>query len=316
MRRLVAIALAGLAFFVLWTLVVRPWQCNVAKRRVMNRVALFERSRSATPYVRRLAERSFDELSVCDSWYAVDVSAEMLRAGIYRTIGRNDRALEIYDRLLTRSRRPEIYVSRAEMLAAAGRTEEAIADFTAAARFSRTWLTEIRDSSLRREVSYRVFNAIDPSADLLTNGSLRATRGTKAESTGGSVESPLIGWRIWSAGGVTRAEVTPEGLSVRSEHPHGGLVQVWDLAGAGPENVVTTATILVRSGSVGIGSGNAEQTRVDRTLSASPEWQTVSAVNQSCPANQTIIYALAPNTDFVIARATVTVRPAPRRNCE
>jgi hypothetical protein len=84
-----------------------------------------------------------------------------------------------------------------------------------------------------------------------------------------------------------------------------GLVQVFDLFGRGPSRTFAYAWIYVVSGEVGIGTGNGGNTGIDGKTTVVGQWQRIDAYNGVSPANEFIIYATKPGTEFYVDEAGV-----------
>lgn len=134
---------------------------------------------------------------------------------------------------------------------------------------------------------------------------------------GGSAAPP---WTTWNnSAGTTTTEhlATFMGHSgvihVRTTGASNGLVQVWAAINTGPSKVVHSATILVRSGRVCMGTGNGGNTGCSASTTGVGQWEMIRGVNTVCPANETIIYSDGGPADFYVDFASVEITD--RRPC-
>lgn len=104
-------------------------------------------------------------------------------------------------------------------------------------------------------------------------------------------------------------------IHVKTTGANNGLVQVWAPINTGPSKVVHSASIFVRAGKVGIGTGNGGNTGISAVTSGIGRWETIRGTNTVCPANETIIYSTGGPAEFYVDSASVEVvskDPCPR----
>ncbi len=146
-----------------------------------------------------------------------------------------------------------------------------------------------------------------------------------------STTTPVPGSAGWSAAqdwamftnnaGPIFSEIVPSALTgdVRMIHvvtqaDRNGISQVFGGSGSctvnGPARAQAGAWIYVRSGRVGIGTGNGGNTGFDAYTHITGQWEWVQANNGVSPANTFIIYAATPTgADFYVASARVNEVP-------
>jgi hypothetical protein len=96
-------------------------------------------------------------------------------------------------------------------------------------------------------------------------------------------------------------------IHVKTTGATNGLVQVWAPINTGPSKVVHSATIFVKSGKVGMGTGNGGNTGFNAFTTHTGRWETISGENTVCPANETIIYSADGPAEFYVDSASVKV---------
>ncbi|MGH9404458.1 MAG: PEP-CTERM sorting domain-containing protein [Terriglobia bacterium] len=99
------------------------------------------------------------------------------------------------------------------------------------------------------------------------------------------------------AGGTNMLEVNTQGID-------SGLVQ--DFLNTPATSATASAWIFIKSGCVGIGSGNDGDTGIDTSSCSTGSWMQLSAANGSTPVTAFIAYGLSPNTDFLVDNAMVS----------
>lgn len=96
-------------------------------------------------------------------------------------------------------------------------------------------------------------------------------------------------------------------IHVNTTGPSNGLVQVWAPINTGPSKVTNSAWIFVKSGKVGMGTGNGGNTGVSAFTTGKGRWEKIKGTNSVCPANETIIYSVDGPAEFYVDSASVEV---------
>lgn len=134
---------------------------------------------------------------------------------------------------------------------------------------------------------------------------------TGAPVPGGSAAPPWTTWNNSPATTKTEHLATYMGRSgvihVITTGASNGLVQVWAPINTGPSKVVHSASIFVKRGKVGIGTGNGGNTGVSAITRSTGRWETIRGTNSVCPANETIIYSTDGPAEFYVDSASVEV---------
>lgn len=132
---------------------------------------------------------------------------------------------------------------------------------------------------------------------------------------GGAGNSAAASWTMFTnTAGYLMSALLPDSrpggsgrmIHVRTRGVGNGLVQVFDAFNRGPSRTFAYAWIYVIRGKVGIGTGNGGNTGIDATTTVVNQWQRISAYNGVNPANEFIIYATVPDTEFYVSEAGVT----------
>lgn len=152
-------------------------------------------------------------------------------------------------------------------------------------------------------------------ANVLTNPNF-STSGPDSTITGspvpgGSAAPPWTTWNNSAATTTTKHLPSFKGRSgvihVTTTGASNGLVQVWAPINTGPSKVVHSASIFVKSGKVGMGTGNGGNTGVSAFTIGTGRWEIIKGTNTVCPANETIIYSVDGPADFYVDFASVEV---------
>ena len=152
-------------------------------------------------------------------------------------------------------------------------------------------------------------------ANVLTNGDFSAGGPpTTFTGNGGAGNSAASNWTLFNNGPATIKTEHLASFGGRSGVIHvvttgssSGLVQVWGAINTGPSKVLTSASIFVRTGKVGIGSGNGGNTGFNTQTTGLGQWEQIRGVSQVCPVNETIIYSAGGGADFYVDMADVEV---------
>ncbi|MGH9351901.1 MAG: PEP-CTERM sorting domain-containing protein [Terriglobia bacterium] len=131
----------------------------------------------------------------------------------------------------------------------------------------------------------------------------------------GGGNTAAAGWHAWgnSTGTITTTlepSTVPNGaggssmLEVNSQGIDSGLFQ--DFLSTPATSATASAWIFIKSGCVGIGSGNDGDTAIDAQSCTTGSWMQLSAANGRTPVIAFIAYGLSPNTDFLIDNAMVS----------
>src|SRR5262245_15794290 len=145
--RALAAAAAAVAVYVVC---VVPYRANLALREVSDRSAVALTADRPTAAI--LARNNIDVLQGVAMARRLDPSWYMLYAGNCEMLDRLPAAADAYTRALRIDDRPELYEHRAMVLIRLGRTDDAIADLTKAARFDPNVLEHL-DGDLRARVT-------------------------------------------------------------------------------------------------------------------------------------------------------------------
>lgn len=152
-------------------------------------------------------------------------------------------------------------------------------------------------------------------ANVLNNPGF-ATGGAPSTITGAPVpgSSAAPPWTTWNNSAATTTTnhlplfMGHSGvIHVKTTGAGNGLVQVWAPINTGPSKVTHSAIVFVKSGKVGIGTGNGGNTGVSAVTSSKNQWETIRGVNSVCPANETIIYSVDGPAEFYVDTAAVEI---------
>lgn len=142
-------------------------------------------------------------------------------------------------------------------------------------------------------------------AELLVNGDFEAPAGAATVLAGASVPGPSAapGWTTWNnVDAVTTTDILPSTapnggswmLHVCTTGQDCGLVQQYQATGSGPEDVVSSVSVFVVRGQIGMGTGNGGDTHdTDAVSTATGTWEQLTAPNGVSPANEFIVYAVS-----------------------
>ena len=90
---------------------------------------------------------------------------------------------------------------------------------------------------------------------------------------------------------------------------YNGLLQVWGDPDVGPPSVRASAWVFIRHGAVFLGTGNASA-GPDTQTDVIGQWVQLTALNSTCPANQTAIFAVGKEgADYDVDSPVVIVNP-------
>lgn len=157
--------------------------------------------------------------------------------------------------------------------------------------------------------------------DLLSGNSVFAT--SSVNVPGGAGTSAAANWTLFAntAPAHFYTEVKPSTrvpgtrmMRVMTSGERNGLVQVFPSDNPcdvdGPDHAVSGAWVFVRSGKVGLGTGNGGNTHIDVESTLLNQWEWLSAPNGVSPANELILYSTnAAGADFDVDFASVNETP-------
>ena len=136
---------------------------------------------------------------------------------------------------------------------------------------------------------------------------------TGAPVPGGSAAPPWTTWNNSAATTTTKHLPFFMGrrgvIHVTTTGASNGLVQVWKPINTGPTKVANSASIFVKSGKVGMGTGNGGNTGVSAFTTGTGRWEIIKGTNSVCPANETIIYSVDGPAEFYVDSASVVEVP-------
>lgn len=161
----------------------------------------------------------------------------------------------------------------------------------------------------------------NPDFNLLSGGSVSST--TTVQVPGGAGTSAAANWTLFANTAPTHfyTEVKPSTrvpgtrmMRVRTSGERNGLVQVFPSGNPcdidGPDHTVAGAWVFVRSGKVGLGTGNGGNTHIDTESTTLNQWQYLTAPNGVSPANELILYSTSlSGADFDVDFASVNETP-------
>jgi hypothetical protein len=142
--------------------------------------------------------------------------------------------------------------------------------------------------------------------NLLDNGDFEGPAGapTVLAGTGIPGGSAAPGWTTWNnVEALTTTDILPSTapgggshmLHVCTTGQDCGLVQQYQATGSGPAHVISSVSVLVVRGQVGMGTGNGGDTgEHDAVSTATGTWEQLTAPNGVSPANEFIVYAVSP----------------------
>jgi len=136
---------------------------------------------------------------------------------------------------------------------------------------------------------------------------------TGAPVPGGSAAPPWTTWNNYAGTTTTKHLLSFMGrrgvIHVTTTGASNGLVQVWKPINTGPTKVANSASIFVKSGKVGMGTGNGGNTGVSAFTTGTDRWEIIKGTNSVCPANETIIYSVDGPAEFYVDSASVVEVP-------
>ncbi len=141
--------------------------------------------------------------------------------------------------------------------------------------------------------------------------------GTSTTFTGNEFagNSAAANWTLYNNGPATITTELVSGtrrggsskmIHVTTTGSYSGLVQVFLPLNTGPEHVISSAWVFVKSGRVGIGTGNGGNGGIDDTNSAIGRWELIRGCNGISPANEVVIYSVSDGADFYVDFARTT----------
>ena len=136
---------------------------------------------------------------------------------------------------------------------------------------------------------------------------------TGAPVPGGSAAEHWTTWNNYAGTTTTKHLLFYMGrrgvIHVTTTGASNGLVQVWKPINTGPTKVANSASIFVKSGKVGMGTGNGGNTGVSAFTTGTGRWEVIKGTNTVCPANETIIYSVDGPAEFYVDSASVVEVP-------
>jgi tetratricopeptide (TPR) repeat protein len=142
--------IAALAAWAIYALAWRPLQCNALVQALSDSSYAGYETRNFTDL--DAARRNLDTIQPCMTAGCRSVGILFLAAVNYRTIGRNEVALGLYQQALRYDRRPEIYTNIGDTYFTLGDREKAYDNYLTAALFHPEWLRFIDDGAMRVRV--------------------------------------------------------------------------------------------------------------------------------------------------------------------
>jgi tetratricopeptide (TPR) repeat protein len=153
MKALRYLAVALIAAGAAWSIHAfcwRPLECNRLVQALNDPSYVLAEERSFRDIDQ--ARRNLEQLQPCFAAPCRNVPLLFLAAVNYRTTGRNEVALSLYQEALRYDRRPEIYANIADTYAVLGNREAAYENYLTAAMFHVQWIRAIDDGELRVRV--------------------------------------------------------------------------------------------------------------------------------------------------------------------
>lgn len=328
---LVVIAAGCAAFYqFVWV----PHHCNVVSGRAhdaLERVWAQRHTRRAQV----IAKRNATELVTCLDRQPHNVALAISTAVNLEVAQRFDLAGVIYCDALRFERRPELYVGCGRLKLSQGKRDEALAMFVQAGQFAgvdRMW--QIDDPVMRAEAIRKIGEhyerkltaqgKLDERNSVLNgNFAVPSRRGVSRVEFArvGQILSAAQSWFL-----LNRTRATAVSELVPSERRRGGtamhvnvatagsgLRQVWPRANRRPR-VRASAWIRVDRGKVCMGTSNGKELLTNVCSTKTGTWERLEAVNESCPASVTSIFAASDGgaeftVDEVAARLTYAAEP-------
>ncbi len=160
----------------------------------------------------------------------------------------------------------------------------------------------------------------NPDFNTLSGGTVSVS--TSVQVPGGAGTSAAANWTLFANTAPARfytevkssTRVTGRMMRVVTTGDRNGLVQVFQSDDVcdldGPDHTVSGAWVFVRSGKVGLGTGNGGNTHIDVESTTLNQWEFLKAPNGVSPANELILYSTnGTGADFDVDFASVNETP-------
>lgn len=324
-RKLAAVAVTIAAAFALYRWCYLPWRCNVADARLLRQTTMALEAAPA-PRAIALARSTWRGAVRLLDGCPCSINLYMIAAANDQLLGQDEHAVEMYSRALQYDRRPELFLQLGLAEWRTGRRDAARQHLTAAAVFNPELLLEVTPPELRVAVAREMSKIEAQRANELHNAQFRiaSPEGPKTKLVT-TPEHPMDAtyaaaaeWNLTNNRPArSMTELLPSTragdrvmMHVKTSDAYCGVYQAWQRRSTGPAAVRHTMWLLVKSGQVMIGTGDSERSqKVDQTYPATGKWQLVSGRSTSCPANQTVIYAIGGPAEFYIESPVVRALP-------
>lgn len=324
-RKLAAAAVTLVAALAFYRWCYLPWRCNLADARLL-RQTTFAMDAAPAPRAMALARSTWAAAVRLLDGCPCSINLYMIAAANDQLLGQDEHAVEMYSRALHYDRRPELFLQLGLAEWRLGRRDQARQHLTAATAFNPELLLEVAPSELRVEVSRELSKVEAQRANELHNAEFRVVspHGPKTQLVTTRSQPMNATYAAAAEWGLTNnrparstTELLPSTrasdrimMHVKTSDAYCGVFQAWQRKGTGPAAVRHTMWLLVRSGRVMIGTGDSERSQqVDQTFEAAGKWQLVNGRSTSCPANQTVIYAIGGPAEFYIESPVVRALP-------
>lgn len=331
-RKVLAIAvLVAAAAAAMHRLVIVPWRCNAVEGRVWRALDRVWGDRE-TYRKRNVAQESLEAMRGCVAACPTDVNLQMLAGSSFRVLGRSSAAISAYQRALRFDRRPELYMALGEaQLEAGAPIEQAIASFVKAGEFlGPDVIRRVPDAQARwrayaivgaRHEKIRARAGLGRPPNLLMNPGFEtpSSEAFATASASGTPPSAADHWNTYTPTGRTMTRLVAssrsggKALHVIAPVAHSGIVQTWR-NGRSAGRVRTEAWVYVVRGQIYLGSGDGRPPMANVHSSGTGRWERIAAVNDSCPASVTVLYAATPDgaefyVDEISASPTLAAPP-------
>jgi tetratricopeptide (TPR) repeat protein len=149
------IAVAFIFVYALYTYAYLPLHCNIVEMQVETRtVNAYRAPGSIRSEI--VARNNLEDLRACSAAQPTNVNDAMLTAANFDVLGRNDLAVQQYQKALLYDRRPEIYLNLGLDLLQMGRGAEAQRALVTASLFNPELIDEIPYDDVRASVQREV----------------------------------------------------------------------------------------------------------------------------------------------------------------
>lgn len=313
-------AVVGAAVLVFVHFCWYPFRCNGEEATLEAKTKqLFQAYRTAgvVQAARELVRQTLLAIRHCPS----NVHLYMIAAANYQILDEYDAAAALYIRALAYDQRPELFLQLGLMQWNLHQFQAGYANLATAAEFNPELMAEVPPAA-QYAVVRLLEKRLPPPQNELLNGdfSQRIANSTRSLTTTdhrprASEPAPARGWNITNyTPAITVCQILRSSrdpdlnmLRISTSGGKNGLLQQWLPVNTGPAKVVSSAWVFVRRGRVFLGSGNGDASqRPDAISHTLYNWELITGINQSCPANETVIYAAGPEgADFDIEQVVV-----------